>query len=207
MPSFTLVVATANPGKLAELRALLGDLGLALRSLADYPGAPPMPEDGATYLDNARAKARALAAHARLPALADDSGLEVDALGGAPGVRSARFAADAGKASSGDIDRDNIALLLDRLRGVPDERRTARFRCVIVVDQGGRELVAEGTCEGVILRAPRGEGGFGYDPVFCHPPLGRTFAELGAAEKDRVSHRGRAIEALRRRLPEFLRPS
>jgi XTP/dITP diphosphohydrolase len=201
----TLVVATTNAGKVRELRALLGDLGIELRSLADHPGAPAGAETAETYLDNARIKAHALAAHTGLAALADDSGLEVDALGGAPGVRSARFAADANLAPSGEPDRDNVALLLDRLRGVPEERRGARFRCAIVVATvDGRELAAEGTCEGVIALAPRGTRGFGYDPVFVYPPLGRTFAELSADEKQRVSHRVRAVEVLRPTLLPFL---
>jgi XTP/dITP diphosphohydrolase len=200
-----LVVATGNLGKLRELRTLLDGLDLTLRSLADYPGAPASEETGDTYLDNARIKARALAAHAGIAALADDSGLEVDALGGAPGVRSARFAADAGAATTGDRDADNVDLLLERLRHVPDARRGARFRCVIVVARpDGRELVCEATSEGSITRARRGHGGFGYDPVFFSPPLGRTFAELAEAEKDRVSHRARAVAALRPALLGFL---
>jgi len=193
-----LVVATQNAGKLREYRALLADLGIELRSLSDVGDAPDVAEIGDTYLTNARAKACALAAHCRLPALADDSGLEVDALGGAPGVRSARFASDAGRALHSSVDAANRALLLERLRGVPDQRRTARFRCVIVVAHpDGRELVAEGSCEGSIVQTPRGSGGFGYDPVFLYPPLQRTFAELTAEEKDRVSHRALAVERLR----------
>lgn len=190
-----LIVATGNAGKLREYRALLDDPAIALRSLAEVPDAPLVEESGDTYLANARAKAHALAAHCRLPALADDSGLEVDALGGLPGVRSARFAADAGRPTG---ERANLELLLDRMRGIPDERRTARFRCVIVVAWPDRpELVAEGTCEGLIIDPARGSGGFGYDPVFLYPPLQRTFAELASAEKDRVSHRARAVAMLR----------
>jgi len=193
-----LVVATHNPGKLREYRALLGDLGLELRSLADVGGAPVVDEVADTYLGNARAKAHAIATHCAAPALADDSGLEVDALGGAPGVRSARFAADAMQRSEPSDDRTNVALLLARLRHVPDVQRTARFRCVIVVARpDGGELIAEGTCDGVIAHAPRGDGGFGYDPVFLFPPLGRTFAELAPDEKDRVSHRAAAVRTLR----------
>ena len=203
-----LVVATGNAGKLREYRALLGDLDLELHSLADVAGAPAVAEHAATYLANARAKARALAAHCRLPALADDSGLEVDALAGAPGVHSARFAADAMHRSAPTDDRTNVAFLLGRLRGLADHRRTARFRCVIVVAHpDGRELVAEGTCEGAITDAPRGDGGFGYDPVFFYPPLARTFAELTPAEKDRISHRAQAVERLRPALLDFLKAS
>ena len=197
-----LVVATHNAGKLREYRALLSDLALELRSLADYPDPPDIEEIGETYLANARAKAHALAAYCQLAALADDSGLEVDALNGQPGVRSARFATDAGLPGG---DRSNVALLLDRLSGVPDQLRTARFRCVIVVARpDGRELVAEDTCEGRIIHAPRGSGGFGFDPVFLYPPLQRTFAELVAAEKDRVSHRARAVRRLAPSLCAFL---
>jgi XTP/dITP diphosphohydrolase len=194
-----LLIATQNAGKLREYRALLGDLEVELRSLADVVAAPPVDEVGDTYLANARAKAQAVAAHCGLPALADDSGLEVDALGGAPGVRSARFAADAIPGGVPGDERANLALLLERLRGVPDERRGARFRCTIVVAHPDTsELVAEGSCEGVITPAPRGSAGFGYDPVFFYPPLGRTFAELTPAVKDQVSHRARAVERLRR---------
>lgn len=197
-----LVAATANAGKLRELQALLAEPAITWRSLADYPALPPIDEDGDTFLANARLKAHAVARHAGLPALADDSGLCVDALGGLPGVRSARFAADAG---AGSGDAANVALLLARLRGVPPPARTAHFACAIVVAHpDGRELVAEGRCDGRIADAPRGRGGFGYDPVFLFGD--RTFAEMSVAEKDRVSHRARAIAALRPRLHEFRTP-
>jgi XTP/dITP diphosphohydrolase len=200
-----LLLATDNAGKLREYRSLLGDLDIELRSLADVPDAPAVLENGTTYLANARAKAHALASHAHLPALADDSGLEVDALGGAPGVRSARFAADAIWKDGPVDDRANVALLLGRMRKTPDGHRTARFRCVVVVARpDGRELTAEGTCEGVIAHTPRGDGGFGYDPVFVDPGLDRTFAELAAAEKDRISHRACAVEQIRPALRAFL---
>jgi XTP/dITP diphosphohydrolase len=198
-----LVAATGNAGKLVELRALLDGLDLKLRSLADIAGVATVEEGGDSFLANARLKAHAVAAHAGLPALADDSGLEVDALGGAPGVRSARFALDSG---AGAGDAANVALLLVRLRDVPPPQRTARFRCVIVVARpDGSELVADGACAGLIAAAPRGNAGFGYDPVFLYPPLGRTFAELASVEKDRVSHRAAAVAALRPQLIEFLR--
>lgn len=196
-----LVAATGNAGKLRELEALLADPAIAWRSLADYPELPPVVEDGDTFLANARRKAHAVARHTGLTALADDSGLLVDALGGLPGVRSARFAADAG---GGSGDAANVALLLERLRDVPPERRSAHFQCCIVVAHpNGRELTAEGRCDGAIASAPRGSDGFGYDPVFLFGA--RTFAEMGAAEKDRVSHRAQAIAALRPRLRDFLR--
>jgi len=195
-----LVAATGNAGKLRELRALLADPAIALRTLADWPDFTPPPEDGDTFLANARIKAHAVALRTGLPALADDSGLAVDALGGLPGVRSARFAEDA---AAGRGDAANVALLLERLRDVPAERRTARFHCAVVVARpDGRELVTEGTCEGIIAAAPRGRGGFGYDPVFLYGD--RTFAEIDAEEKDRVSHRARAIAVLRPGLGAFL---
>lgn len=201
----TLLVATHNAGKLREYRALLGDLSLELRALGDVADAPLVAEHAGTYLGNARLKAHALAAHCAAPALADDSGLEVDALGGAPGVRSARFAADAMQRREPTDDRTNVAFLLGRLRDVPEDQRTARFRCVIVVARpDGCELVAEGTCDGVITHAARGERGFGYDPVFLYPPLARTFAELTPVEKDRISHRARAVEQLHGALCTFL---
>lgn len=197
-----LVIATANAGKLAEVRALLDLWAVDVCSLAELPRLPAVAEDGATFLENARIKARAVAEVSGWPALADDSGLEVDALGGAPGVRSARFAADAGGESG---EAANIALLLARLQDVPESRRTARFRCAIaVVCPGGAELVAEGVCEGVILDTLRGRGGFGYDPVFFYPPLGRTFAELSPEEKNRASHRAMALRRLRPALADFL---
>jgi XTP/dITP diphosphohydrolase len=198
----TLVIATTNAGKLREFRVLLAGLGIELRGLGEFPPGPELEESAATYLGNARGKAHAVAARLNLPTLADDSGLEVDALGGAPGVHSARFASSAG---TGAGDHDNVALLLDRLRDVAAPQRTARFRCAIAVARpDGAEISAEGTCEGAIATAPRGRRGFGYDPVFVHPPLGRTFAELGAEEKDRVSHRAAAVAVLRPILLAFL---
>lgn len=198
-----LVVATRNAGKLAEFAALLGDLGIQLLSLREFPDAPVVTEEFSSYVENASAKAHAIADYTGVAALADDSGLEVDALSGAPGVRSARFA---GEPSD---DRRNVEKLLRELDGVPDARRTARFRCVIVVALPGsaRTLVVEDVVNGVIAVAPRGECGFGYDPVFVVPQIGRTFAELPASEKHRLSHRGRACLRLREQLPAFLRLS
>jgi XTP/dITP diphosphohydrolase len=151
-----------------------------------------LPSEGdRSYAENALVKARALYAVVGVPAIGDDSGLEVDALDGAPGIRSARFAGE--KAG----DAENNALLLKRLRGVESARRTARFRCVLAMVSANGDLVVEGACEGVILQAPRGRAGFGYDPLFVPAGESRTFAELPEAEKDRVSHRGRAAAALR----------
>jgi len=199
MSAVPLVLATGNAGKVAELTELLDGFGLDLHSLRDFPDAPVVVEDGASYEENAAAKAVAIARHTGLPALADDSGLEVDALDGAPGVRSARFAGEPAD------DRRNVEKLLRSLAGAPAARRTARFRCVIVVARpDGARLTVEGTCEGVIAERPTGAGGFGYDPVFLVPVLGRTFAELPPEEKHRLSHRGRACAALRGRLLRFL---
>jgi XTP/dITP diphosphohydrolase len=194
-----LLLATANPGKLAELRAILTGVPVELVGLNDVEaGSPPeVEETGATFLDNARLKARAYAAWSGLPAVADDSGLEVDALGGAPGVRSARYAGE------GADDRENLDKLLKELVGVPPLRRSARFRCAAVltdppgVTPEGREWYAEAAWEGRILDAPRGSGGFGYDPVFLPDGWDRTSAQVDAATKDAASHRGRAFRALR----------
>jgi len=190
-----LVLATLNPAKGRELLVLLGAVQFEIRLLADIPGARLPEETGATYADNALVKARTAAALTGALSLGDDSGLEVDALGGEPGLYTARFG------GPGLDDRDRWQLLLERLRGVPPFRRTARFRCVIALAGGALgEKVVEGVAEGVIAEAPRGEGGFGYDPVFFYPPLGRTFGELSDEDKARVSHRGLALAAARRLL-------
>jgi XTP/dITP diphosphohydrolase len=194
-----LLVATTNPGKFREFVELLRDQPLTLKSLADFPNAPEVPEDGATYTANALHKALNLARWSGCPTLADDSGLEVDALRGAPGVLSARYA---GPAQNTAV---NIAKLLAALQGVPLAERTARFRCSIAVARpDGATLTVEGVCEGCVLEAPRGGAGFGYDPVFLYPPLGQTFAEIPAAVKNRLSHRARACERLRPQLLAFL---
>lgn len=160
--------------------------------LADWPGAAVPDETADTYAGNALIKARAAAGLTGCLVLADDSGLEVDALGGAPGLRSARYG------GPGLDDAGRVRLLLDALRAVPAAERTARFRCVIaLVEPDGRERLVKGTVEGRIAEAPRGKGGFGYDPVFFYPPLGRTLAELSEAEKARVSHRARAVAGAR----------
>ena len=190
-----LVLATLNRGKARELLALLGDVPFEVRVLADYPSAVAPEENETTYRGNALLKARAAMHLTAAWSLGDDSGLEVDALGGAPGLYSARYG------GPGLDDAGRCALLLDALRHVPDERRTARFRCVIaIVDPSGREWVVEGVAEGTITHEPRGTSGFGYDPLFYYPPLSKTFAELSDAEKSDVSHRGRAAAAARRLL-------
>jgi len=175
-----------------ELARLLGDLPIELVSLAEISGATLPEERGATYAENALGKARAARRLAGCAALGDDSGLEVDALGGAPGLHSARFG------GPGLDDAGRVALLLERLRAVPAGRRRARFRCVIaLVDERSREWTVEGVAEGEIAATPRGAGGFGYDPVFLYPPLGRTFGELTDREKEAVSHRAQAARAAR----------
>jgi len=186
------VLATANPDKAAEIAQILGDAGAPIELEPRPTDVPDVEETGATLEANARLKAVGLAAATGRPAIADDTGLEVDALGGAPGVYSARFAGpDATYA-------DNCTLLLRRLDGVPSERRTARFATVALAHwPDGREAAALGTVEGTIAAAARGEGGFGYDPVFVPDEGdGRTFAEMTAAEKHAISHRGRAFRTL-----------
>lgn len=182
-----------NRGKARELAALLGDVPFELRPLSDYAGAVAPEETETSYRGNALLKARAAARLTGDWALGDDSGLEVDALGGAPGLYSARYG------GPGLDDTGRCAVLLEALRDVPDDRRGARFRCVIaIVDPDGHDSVVEGVAEGSILRAARGAGGFGYDPLFYDPRLGRTFAELTEDEKSDVSHRGRAAALARR---------
>jgi XTP/dITP diphosphohydrolase len=181
-----IVLATRNEGKLREFRALLASFEFAV-----VPDLPPVEETGATFAENALLKARAAAAHTRQWALGEDSGLVVDALGGEPGVRSARW--------SGSGDEANNRRLLEALGDVPEERRTARYVCRIALVDPSGELRAktEGACEGLIARAPRGEGGFGYDPLFFLPEHGLTMAELPAETKNAISHRARAVQALR----------
>jgi XTP/dITP diphosphohydrolase len=190
-----LVLATANPAKGRELVALLGTVPFQVRLFSEFPGARLPEETGRTYAENALGKARAAAGLTGTLALGDDSGLEVDALAGAPGLNTARFG------GPGLGDRARRELLLERLRDLEPARRTARFRCVIaLVGPTLGEQVVEGVVEGIIAEAARGSSGFGYDPVFFYPPLGRTFAELSDEEKARVSHRGRALAAARQLL-------
>jgi XTP/dITP diphosphohydrolase len=190
-----LLLASANQGKLRELRTILRGLPVELVGLDEVGrGDPPeVEETGGTFLANALLKARAYAAWSGLAAVADDSGLEVDALGGAPGVRSARYA------GPGASDQANLDRLLAELTGVPPERRTARFRCLAALHDPatGREDHAEAAWEGRVLDAPRGSGGFGYDPVFLPDGWDRTSAEVDQATKDAASHRGKAFRALR----------
>lgn len=185
-----LVLASSNPGKVREMAQHLAGLGLEVVSLAEL-GAAQIPETGKTFRENAELKAVAAAKATGLWALAEDSGLEVDALGGAPGVYSARYAGE------GADDEENNRKLLRELEGVEWPRRTARFRTVMVLASPRGEVWAvEGACEGIIVHEPRGSGGFGYDPLFWAPELGKTFAEASPEEKDRVSHRGRALRQM-----------
>jgi XTP/dITP diphosphohydrolase len=194
-----LLVATNNPGKVREYQALLKGLPLTLTYPAQEGIDIEVEEIGSTFAQNARLKATAYARTSGLLTLADDSGLEVDALGGEPGTRSARFA------GQGASDEDRYRLLLSKLEGVPWQQRTARFRCVIAVARPQGEVhTAQGTCEGLIAFEPRGEHGFGYDPVFYVPERGQTMAELEPEVKNRISHRARAAEGARRILQELL---
>jgi len=190
-----LLVATTNQGKIREFAGLLKPLGIEVVSPADFPEKPPAVEEtGKTFEENAALKARAYSKHYNLPALADDSGLAVDALHGAPGVYSARYAGE------NATDAGNVRKLLNALKDVPDAKRQAAFVCVLCLagppdDGGGHgvEKLFRGECRGVIAREPRGTGGFGYDPVFIHAAFGgRSFAEITKDEKNRVSHRGEA---------------
>ena len=198
----TLVLATGNRAKAREMKALLADLPVRILDLSDFPEVALPPEGETSYADNALGKARAAAAATGHLALADDSGIEVDALDGQPGVLSARFGGE------GLDDAGRNAEMLRALRGVPPARRTARYRALIALcAPGGREAVAEGTVEGIVLDAPRGAGGFGYDPLFFYPPLGATFAEVSTEAKHAVSHRGLAMASARRILAEWLSQS
>jgi len=190
--SRTVVVATRNSGKFDEIRAALRDLGLRLKPLSAFPDAGELPESGDTFEANALQKAWACHKATGIAALADDSGLEVDFLGGRPGVCSSRFAGE----HATDADRNR--LILEQMKDAGPGQRAARFRCVIAVaGLLGAAIVAQGTCEGEIALAPRGDHGFGYDPIFLLPELGVTMAELPRVEKNRISHRGRALLALR----------
>jgi XTP/dITP diphosphohydrolase len=198
-----IVVATANPDKAREIRAVLEAEGLAIE-LVPRPGdVADVDETGETLLDNARLKARALSRATGLLAVADDTGLEVDSLGGAPGVFSARYAGDSATYA------DNVAKLLREMTSVRRAARTARFRtAVVLASPGDVEVTADGVVEGVIADEPAGEGGFGYDPVFRPAGGGgRTFAEMTAAEKDAISHRGRALRSLAREMRDAMTTS
>ncbi len=193
-----LLLATSNPGKIREYRALLDDLGYEITTLAEAGITKAVTESRNTYEQNARLKAVTYAELSQLLTLADDSGLEVDALNGEPGVKSARFA---GKAAT---DADRVNLLLARLNGVPCERRTARFKCVIAIaTPEGQCEICRGECRGMIALEAKGENGFGYDPVFFLPEIGKTMAELPLATKNQISHRARASQKARQVLQQL----
>lgn len=191
------VLASKNQGKLREMREILGTLGCEVVSQADVGVDVDVEETGETFEENSALKASAVMRASGLPAIADDSGLVVDALGGAPGVYSARF-------GGLDSDEERTALLLEKLENVPEEARTARFVSVITCAMpDGTVLCARGECEGVITRAPRGENGFGYDPVFLYEPDGATFAQLPQERKNKISHRAAALARFAEKLKEY----
>ena len=200
-----ILVATGNPGKIAEIGAML-DADVRWLGLADLPPMAEIEEDGSTFVENARKKAAGYAKAAGLWTLADDSGLVVDALGGAPGVKSARFSGEKSKdADRTLIDHRNIAKTLELLNGVPKEKRTARFVCRLCLASPERILIeTEGTLEGLITDREIGQSGFGYDPIFFVPDLNKTIAQLTGEEKNAISHRGYAIRKLNPLLTELL---
>ena len=194
----TVILATRNRGKIAELEALLASSGVHVLGLDAFPEIGEIEETGATFAENARLKARTVAQATGLVALADDSGLAVDALSGAPGVYSARYSGE------NATDAANNAKLLEALADVPEDRRGCRFHSVVAAHApNGAEILAEGRWEGRVLTSPRGQGGFGYDPLFLDPELGRSAAELAPAEKNARSHRGSALRALLHHWPAF----
>jgi XTP/dITP diphosphohydrolase len=196
IPMKRILIATSNPGKIRDFAGAASIYGIDVVPLPNFSSLQPVSEDGTTFEANARKKAEAYSRHASGEiVLADDSGLEVDALGGAPGVHSARYAADEPHAAEANTDDEaNNAKLVREIRRIPAERRTGRFVCWIAAACNGSTLQTfEGKAEGIILDAPRGSNGFGYDPLFFFPPIGKTFAELAADEKAKYSHRGAAF--------------
>lgn len=193
-----LLIATNNKGKAREFRSLLRGVPFRLVTLSDEGITTDIPETGNSFEENAVLKATALAAESGLLTLADDSGIEVDALGGEPGVRSHRYAGES------VTDADRYKFLLEKLKDIPEDKRTARFRCVIVIaTPDGAVWTVSGECRGVLTTFPRGYNGFGYDPIFYVPELGRTMAELSPEEKNRISHRARAAEKARKLLMDW----
>jgi XTP/dITP diphosphohydrolase len=191
-----IILATTNPGKLREMQETLSGFRFRFRTLEEFEATSECEETGATFRQNARIKASHYFQQTGLPALADDSGLEVDALGGAPGVRSSRYGSD---------DANRIQRLLKELTGVPEAARTARFVCALCLKLNDRKWIeATGIVQGRIDQKPRGERGFGYDPVFFYPPLNQTFGEMESALKNKISHRAKALRALRRQLKREL---
>lgn len=184
-----IFLATKNSGKIQELKKMLSQRKFEVKSTKDYPGLPDIEEDGDTFKENAVKKARAAAELTGMLSLADDSGLEVDFLDGAPGVHSARFA---GEERSDEANNRKLLMLLN---GVPEEKRTARFRCVVAIaEPQGRVYTTEGVCKGIIITKPTGRGGFGYDPLFYVPEYKCTLAEMDMGLKNKISHRGQAVK-------------
>ena len=193
-----LIIATHNSDKEKELRSVLDDFPVEVISLKQFPEIGDIEETGSTLYENAKLKADTVNRVTNLPCLGDDTGLEVDALGGAPGVYSARYAGD-------NVSyEDNMMKLLSELRSTPSEKRTARFRTIIFYTDGNRELYTQGEIQGIITKSPRGANGFGYDPVFYIPELKKTMAELTSAEKNKLSHRGQAMRKFRKLLLDFI---
>jgi len=201
-----ILIATKNPGKIAELRAML-EADVNWLGLSDFPALAEIKEDGKTFAENARKKATGYAKATRLWTIADDSGLVVDALGGEPGVKSARFSGEKPKGSDRTlIDHRNIAKVLKLLEGIPKEKRTARFVCHLCLASPDKILAeTQGTLEGLITEREIGENGFGYDPIFFVPHLNKTVGQLTAEEKNAISHRGNAIRKLKPLLDQLLR--
>ena len=197
-----LLVATTNPGKFAEVKDFLRQLPLEVLSLSDLATWPKIIEDGATFEENALKKARSLAEYSGYLTLADDSGLEVDALNGAPGIYSARYCGEEGN------DKKNNEKLMHELRGISEEKRTGRFVCALALcapkSHGMKEWTVRDSCEGRISFELKGENGFGYDPLFFYPSLGKTFGEIDRAIKATVSHRGKALKKLAEMLPSLV---
>ena len=194
----SLLLATSNLHKLEEFRAIFSDIPLRLLSLSDLQLAIDVEETGTTFAENAEMKARTYAQVSNIFTLADDSGLEIDALGGAPGVRSARYL------GSEISYEERFRVILEQLKGFPADQRTARFRCVIAIAEPSATIhIVEGVFEGVIADRPRGTNGFGYDPIFYIPELGKTFAELAPEHKNRISHRARAAQSARKFLEDW----
>jgi XTP/dITP diphosphohydrolase len=197
---FKIILATRNEDKVREIGHILGSLPLALLSLKDFPGIPEIAEDGATFLENARKKALTVQELTGLASLADDSGLEVEALNGRPGIMSRRFA------GPGATYADNNLKLIDQMKGIPFDSRRARFVCVAALAApDGKVHLSEGELSGYIAESPRGEGGFGYDPLFYLPEYGKTVAELDAETKNAISHRAKAMGAMREILQTLAR--
>ena len=203
MSKLEVVLATKNRGKVRDFADIFDQMSLsariALLDLSEFPDFPDIPENGKTFSENALIKARAAAEFTGFISIADDSGIVVDALDGAPGIYSARFA------GPGANDRENNEKLLEMMKDIPESERTATFMAAVaIVSPGGMEEVVVGECHGQITAAPLGTNGFGYDPLFFYPPLGRTYGQMADEEKNRISHRRRAIEAAARELSKFI---